>query len=351
MRRIWVLLPVVLSLALGLAVSFSLWENPIAIELEYDEGTLDTTRLRSALGSLDEDLDGLRDDLESVSGYLESQAELYEEQREKLQQLARNAEDYTESSDGIYEFKIISLLGDPVGFASTKQSTIMVFDFYKIDYRGYVAKVTPKKQNAIDVLMAENNQRETTSQALERADGMLAINGGGFYRSVLNGKTIYQPLGNTVVQGELVGGFVAPYKDITFVGFTKDAKLVGGEFATEEQLMAKKPYAGVTFVPQLLEDGKKTEIPPQWAEAKQPRTIVGEYPNKDILLIVIDGRQSDWSSGVTLEEAQDVLIQLGIKEAYNLDGGGSTSMVFNGEILNKPSDGSERPVVSNIIVY
>jgi hypothetical protein len=344
-------MPIVLSLALGLVLSFYLWQNPTMTEFSVSTSSLDTTSLNEALNSLDEDLQGLRSDMESVSGYLESQAKLYEDQREQLQSLAKNAQDYTESSDGIYEFKIISLLGDPVGFASTKSSTIMVFDFYKIDYRGFVAKVTPKKEEAIDVVLAESDQRETTSAALERVGGMLAINGGGFYSAVSGGKTVYIPLGNTVMDYELQHKFIPTYKDITFVGFTKDAKLVGGEFETEEELLAKKPYAGVTFVPQLLSNGQKTEIPPQWAKAKQPRTIVGEYPNKDILLIVIDGRQSDWSSGVTLEEAQDVLIQLGIKEAYNLDGGGSTSMVFNGEILNKPSDGVERPVVSNIIVY
>lgn len=350
MRKIWILMPIVLSLTLGLMLSFALLKDPSNTALSASPGSIDTASIHQSLDVLEDDLNELRLDVESINGNLEQQAEEYAAQWEQLQQLAKNAQDYKESSDDIYEAKIISLLGDPVGFSNTKSSSIMVFDFYKIDYRGFVAKVTPKQQKAISVSMAENSQGETTSAALKKAGGVLAINGGGFYSAVSQGETVYLPLGNTVVAGELVGDFVPTYKNLTFTGFTNSGKLIGGEFETKEELMDTEPYAGVTFVPQLLSGGEKTEIPSQWAAAKQPRTIVGEYPNKDILMIVIDGRQSDWSSGVTLEEAQDVLIQLGIKEAYNLDGGGSTSMVFNGEVLNKPSDGVERPVVSNIIV-
>ena len=67
-------------------------------------------------------------------------------------------------------------------------------------------------------------------------------------------------------------------------------------------------------------------------------------------MIVIDGRQNDWSIGVTLETLQDKLLELGVKEAYNLDGGGSSAMYYNGKILNQPSDGKERPVVNNIVI-
>jgi len=67
-------------------------------------------------------------------------------------------------------------------------------------------------------------------------------------------------------------------------------------------------------------------------------------------MIVVDGRQSDWSSGVTLERLQDKLAELGVKEGYNLDGGGSSTFIFKGQVLNRPSDGEHRPVVTNIII-
>ncbi len=350
MRRIWYLFPVILALSLGLLFSFWVWEEPKAVAYDARILYLDTTRVQQQIQDLDQELNRFRGDMEIVHDFIAEQAEYYEKQRQQLQELVKNTQDYTASSNDIYEEKIVALLGDPVGFSSGAYSKIMVFDFYKIDYRGYVAKVSVKKNRAIEVAMKSDGMREKTSDAMERLGGVLAINGGGFYSAKSGDTTLYLPLGNTVIQSELAHDFVESYKDLTFVGFQEDGDLVGGVFHTEEELLATQAYAGITFVPQLLENGEKLPIPSQWASAKQPRTIVGEYPNKDLLFIVIDGRQSDWSSGVTLEEAQDVLIQLGIKKAYNLDGGGSTTMVFNGKVINKPSDGVVRPVVTNIVI-
>lgn len=67
-------------------------------------------------------------------------------------------------------------------------------------------------------------------------------------------------------------------------------------------------------------------------------------------MIVVDGRQADWSSGVTLERLQVKLSELGVKEGYNLDGGGSSTFIFKGVVLNRPSDGRQRPVFTNIVI-
>lgn len=114
--------------------------------------------------------------------------------------------------------------------------------------------------------------------------------------------------------------------------------------------MQLKPLSGVSFVPALIKNRKPLPIPSKWQNQKQPRTIIGEYGNDDLILIVVDGRQSDWSSGVTLEHLQIKLLELGIIEAYNLDGGGSSAFVFNNQVLNRPSDGKERPVATNIVI-
>lgn len=67
-------------------------------------------------------------------------------------------------------------------------------------------------------------------------------------------------------------------------------------------------------------------------------------------MIVVDGRQGNWSYGVSLERLQDKLLELGVKDAYNLDGGGSTAMYYSGKILNRPSDGRQRSVANNIVI-
>ena len=62
-----------------------------------------------------------------------------------------------------------------------------------------------------------------------------------------------------------------------------------------------------------------------------------------VLVLVVDGRSNN-SKGLTLQELATYFLRLGARDAVNLDGGGSSVMVINGEIVNKPSDGRERPV-------
>lgn len=75
---------------------------------------------------------------------------------------------------------------------------------------------------------------------------------------------------------------------------------------------------------------------------RNPRTFIGRTSAGQIMIVTVDGRQST-SVGVTLKEAAQVALSLGMPDALNLDGGGSTTMVVNGALANTPS-GSERAV-------
>jgi hypothetical protein len=81
-----------------------------------------------------------------------------------------------------------------------------------------------------------------------------------------------------------------------------------------------------------------------------PRTAIGIKANGDILLVVIDGRQTGWSKGMTQIQEARFLKSLGAVDALNLDGGGSSTMVVRDVIKNRPSDGSERAVSSAIVI-
>ena len=86
--------------------------------------------------------------------------------------------------------------------------------------------------------------------------------------------------------------------------------------------------------------------------ARHPRTGVGTTPDGKVLLVVVDGRQPGYSVGMTLEEFAELFVSLGADRALNLDGGGSTTMVINGRIVNRPSDENraERPVSSALVL-
>jgi len=94
---------------------------------------------------------------------------------------------------------------------------------------------------------------------------------------------------------------------------------------------------------------KVEEFPSDITVGRAPRTAVGVTKDGHILLTVVDGRQQN-SIGMTLLELALFMQEFGAVDAMNLDGGGSSEMVVKGKIMNKPSDGHERPVGDALII-
>jgi hypothetical protein len=109
--------------------------------------------------------------------------------------------------------------------------------------------------------------------------------------------------------------------------------------------------------PLLLQEGRRVgdlEISerPGFAAERHPRTAVGIDEDGDLLwIVVVDGRQPDYSLGMSLPELSSLFEALQVEEAINLDGGGSSIMVFHGAAVSSPSDGEgERPVANALAV-
>ena len=81
-----------------------------------------------------------------------------------------------------------------------------------------------------------------------------------------------------------------------------------------------------------------------------PRTGIGVKADGTIILMVVDGR-SQYSAGMSLKEFTQYLKRFGAVSAVNFDGGGSSEMVLDGKIMNRPSDGGERPVSIGLGVF
>lgn len=85
---------------------------------------------------------------------------------------------------------------------------------------------------------------------------------------------------------------------------------------------------------------------------RHPRTAAGiDDQGRHLIIAVIDGRQPDWSIGITLPELADLMLRHGAEHAINLDGGGSSSFVYHDAqrtITNRPSDGEFRPVANHL---
>ena len=120
------------------------------------------------------------------------------------------------------------------------------------------------------------------------------------------------------------------------------SQTLGSRMADEARLV-------VGAGPLLLENGqvniriREEAIAPDIAFGRAPRTGAGVKADGTVLLMVVDGR-SQHSAGMTLKEFAQYLKRFGAVSAVNFDGGGSSEMVLDGKVMNRPSDGSERPI-------
>ncbi|QCU79252.1 sporulation domain-containing protein [Citricoccus sp. SGAir0253] len=86
-----------------------------------------------------------------------------------------------------------------------------------------------------------------------------------------------------------------------------------------------------------------------WVHQRNPRTIAGVDAEGRLVLATADGRQAD-SVGLSISEAADLAERLGLRDAINLDGGGSTAMVVGDALVNAPSGGAERAVGDALVI-
>ncbi|MFS8666031.1 MAG: phosphodiester glycosidase family protein [Limnochordales bacterium] len=109
--------------------------------------------------------------------------------------------------------------------------------------------------------------------------------------------------------------------------------------------------------PWLIADGQPLPLDTRdpLVTQRHPRTAIG-YNEREIFLVTVDGRWEGEADGMTLWELQEFLLGLGVTEALNLDGGGSTTMIIrppgasDPQVVNRPSDGQERPVGNGLLV-
>jgi exopolysaccharide biosynthesis protein len=115
----------------------------------------------------------------------------------------------------------------------------------------------------------------------------------------------------------------------------------------------------VSAGPALIRDGQvlddyeaeSSKFVPSFALERHPRSAVGLREDGSLLFVVVDGRQAGLSVGMTLPELAAFLKEQGAHDAYNLDGGGSSTLIVNGQIMNSPSDtAGERPSSDAIVL-
>lgn len=232
-----------------------------------------------------------------------------------------------------------STLEEPVITDSSYQDeniSITINEYNQYDTAIYVADVEVSSPEYLKTALAQNaygrNITEKTSQMASNAEAILAING-DYYGTqqtgyVLRNGVLYRDTASDNQEDLVI------YEDGSF-------EIINETDVTAQELLSNGAVQILSFGPGLVIDGEISVTEDEEvgkAKASNPRTAIGIIDENHYVFVVSDGR-TDQSEGLSLYELASFMEQLGVETAYNLDGGGSSTMYFNSEIINNPTSG------------
>ncbi|MDP4177480.1 MAG: phosphodiester glycosidase family protein [Bacillota bacterium] len=243
---------------------------------------------------------------------------------------------------------------DDVKVPTKHDDTIIRYNVSGTKFDGYMLEVKDATRVKVGYTNKLNVEGERTSQIAEDHNAIAAINGGGFLDETPDGKWIgtgAYPMGLLMSGGKLINGDENEYADV--MGLTEKGQLIVGQY-NAKKLKNLGVTEAIAFGPAIIINGKP-QIYGEGSLGVNPRTAIGQKKDGTILLLVIDGRQLDGTSGLkigaTMGDVQKTLLDHGAWNATNLDGGSSSTMYYEGEVINNPCDWSgERSVSSAIYV-
>lgn len=212
--------------------------------------------------------------------------------------------------------------------------SITLTEYRKYDTTIYVADVQITSVSDLKTAFADSsygrNITEKTSEIAEDVNAILAVNG-DFYGA--------QESGYVIRNGVLYRDTAAEDRQDLVIYEDGSFEVVEESEVTALELLDKGAWQVLSFGPGLVEDGEiavseNEEVGK--AMASNPRTALGITEDGHYLFVVSDGRTSE-SEGLSLYEMAEFMQSLGSVTAYNLDGGGSSTMYFNGEVVNNPT--------------
>ena len=211
---------------------------------------------------------------------------------------------------------------------------IALIDYRENDTDIHMADVKVSSSEYLKTAFAQSsygrNVTEKTSDIAESVNAILAING-DYYGAQESGYVIR----NGVIYRETAK---SGNEDLVIYG-DGSFEIIDEDDITAEELLEKGAQNVLAFGPALVEDGSVSVTEDEEvgkAMASNPRTAIGIIDENHYVFVVADGRTSD-NEGLSLYELAEFMESLGVQTAYNLDGGGSSTMYFNGQIINKPT--------------
>ena len=214
-------------------------------------------------------------------------------------------------------------------YANNVEEDIVILDIHKTNFRGKLIIVDDPSRVFLGVTDYKGSRGEFITDYLEKENAIVGTNASGFIDT--GGVSLGGEIsGMCVSKGEYWGEYKSKY---TLIGFDNQNRMVVGGTDNWEQYNIRD---GMQFRPTLILNGVKVvEDSAGWG--LQPRTTIGQCANGVVLMLVVDGRQVGHSIGATMEDCADILLEYGAVNAAACDGGSSSTLGYDGELINKPS--------------
>lgn len=242
-----------------------------------------------------------------------------------------------------------------VNVANSHDNTIERYDISNgLKFSGHVLIIKDPSRVKVGYSSKLGTAGELTSQIAQDNGAIAAVNAGGFSDSS-SANTKWTGTGG-IPTGIIMSNGVVKFNDITnynkkvdITAITSKGQLLVGPRSFND-LRRLGTTEAVCFGPALVVNGMGTIKSGDGGWGIAPRTAIGQRSDGAIILLAIDGRTTK-SLGATLKDVQNIMLQYGANNASNLDGGSSTTMYYDGSIINNPCDPlGERSVPSTFMV-
>ncbi len=243
---------------------------------------------------------------------------------EKIQEILKNSRpEETLDDTQVEDIQVSNMNKDGIELVDVSSKT----------FKGYLLIVNDPSRVKLVAAPKLGKVGSTTTQIVEYYDAIGGINAGGFEDDALG--TGGKASGIIIQDGQLKSGSTSgSYK---IVGLDNKNRMIVSNSMTYSKMKELNFVSAVTFGPVIILNGNPTIKSGDGGWGIQPRTAIGQKKDGTILMLVIDGRQAG-SIGATLKNVQDIFLQYGAYNAFNLDGGASSTMIYDGNLINNPSD-------------
>jgi exopolysaccharide biosynthesis protein len=210
---------------------------------------------------------------------------------------------------------------------------IQIINIKEPHFNGKLILIKDPKRVEVGLTPYLGHKGATLKEIIKNSNAVGGINAGGFVDDNLMG-TGGKPIG-IIINNNKVLYTQQGLKSFNIIGFNKNDILVISNSMTLNEIKKSDLRCAASFGPVLVVEGKP--MVDYGGKTLQPRSAIGQKKDGTVMLLAIDGRQLN-SKGANYMELQNILLKYGAYNAANLDGGSSTTLIYNDQTINSPAD-------------